>query len=335
MSKFMAFAGTIAALSSLSFAWSISGGVFSNMGQPLPGVKITSSNYPEVNATTTDGGSFSISSETDALRKTFIPKESIQFSHNVISIQNVKANRITVSVMDALGKVAFSQTQHNVNGTLNFDLNRTSAKGAKFIRINADGHRNTYQFGKTVTLNGNSFKRDEYVFKGWSTDPEAEEPMFLNKAKVLNLCAEAGGSGDGGGKQEDRRGEENAFHVGSLVSELKWVPLSYNASHRKKQQNGVISIVWGRFPSVANRCDIMKPHPRTNCAKPQNQSCGILKVALVKLRLEPCGPNYSSVVILLHKISSLYYPLNTRTQEIKIYKSCKMLQRRWWYPLLF
>ena len=152
MSKFMAFAGTIAALSSLSFAWSITGGVFSNMGQPLPGVKITSSNYPEVNATTTDGGSFSISSETDALRKTFIPKESIQFSHNVISIQNVKANTITVSVMDALGKVAFSQTQHNVNGTLNFDLNRTSAKGAKFIRINADGHRNTYQLGKTVTL---------------------------------------------------------------------------------------------------------------------------------------------------------------------------------------
>lgn len=152
MSKFMAFAGTIAALSSLSFAWSITGGVFSNMGQPLPGVKITSSNYPEVNATTTDGGSFSISSETDALRKTFIPKESIQFSHNIISIQNVKANTITVSVMDALGKVAFSQTQHNVNGTLNFDLNRTSAKGAKFIRINADGHRNTYQLGKTVTL---------------------------------------------------------------------------------------------------------------------------------------------------------------------------------------
>ena len=152
VSKFIAFAGTIAAFSTMSFAWSISGGVFSNMGQPLPGVKITSSNYPEVNATTTDGGSFSISSETDALRKVFVPKESIQFNHNVISISNVKANTITVSVMDALGKVAFSQTQHNVNGTLNFDLNRTSAKGAKYIRINADGHRNTYQLGKTITL---------------------------------------------------------------------------------------------------------------------------------------------------------------------------------------
>ena len=153
MSKFITFAGTIAAFSSLSFAWSISGGVFTNMGQPIPGVKITSSNYPGVNATTTDGGSFSITgSNTEALRQTFIPKESIQFNHNVISISNVKANTITVSVMDALGKVAFSQTQHNVNGTLLFDLNRTSAKGAKYIRINADGHRDTYKLSKTVSL---------------------------------------------------------------------------------------------------------------------------------------------------------------------------------------
>ncbi len=153
MSKFITFAGTIAAFSSLSFAWSISGGVFTNMGQPIPGVKITSSNYPGVNATTTDGGSFSITgSNTEALRQTFIPKESILFNHNVISISNVKANTITVSVMDALGKVAFSQTQHNVNGTLLFDLNRTSAKGAKYIRINADGHRDTYKLSKTVSL---------------------------------------------------------------------------------------------------------------------------------------------------------------------------------------
>ena len=113
MSKFITFAGTIAALSSLSFAWSITGGVFTNMGQPIPGVQITSSNYPDVNATTTDGGSFSITGgTTDALRQTYIAKEAIHFDNNVISITNVKANTITVSVMDALGKVAFSQTQH-------------------------------------------------------------------------------------------------------------------------------------------------------------------------------------------------------------------------------
>lgn len=187
MSKFITFAGTIAALSSLSFAWSITGGVFTNMGQPIPGVKITSSNYPEVNATTTDGGSFSITGgTTDALRQTYIAKETIHFDNNVISITNVKANTITVSVMDALGKVAFSQTQHNVNGTLNFDLNRTSAKGAKYIRINADGHRNTYQLGKTVSLlkEGDPlpiliFVKDGYENHTYTMKAETETDVFI------------------------------------------------------------------------------------------------------------------------------------------------------------
>jgi polyhydroxybutyrate depolymerase len=187
MSKFITFAGTIAALSSLSFAWSITGGVFTNMGQPIPGVKITSSNYPDVNATTTDGGSFSITGgTTDALRQTYIAKETIHFDNNVISITNVKANTITVSVMDALGKVAFSQTQHNVNGTLNFDLNRTSAKGAKYIRINADGHRNTYQLGKTVSLlkEGDPlpiliFVKDGYENHTYTMKAETETDVFI------------------------------------------------------------------------------------------------------------------------------------------------------------
>lgn len=187
MSKFITFAGTIAALSSLSFAWSITGGVFTNMGQPIPGVQITSSNYPDVNATTTDGGSFSITGgTTDALRQTYIAKEAIHFDNNVISITNVKANTITVSVMDALGKVAFSQTQHNVNGTLNFDLNRTSAKGAKYIRINADGHRNTYQLGKTVSLlkEGDPlpiliFVKDGYENLTYTMKAETETDVFI------------------------------------------------------------------------------------------------------------------------------------------------------------
>ena len=42
MPKFMVFAGAIAALSSLSFAWTINGIVVSDAGQPIAGVKITS-----------------------------------------------------------------------------------------------------------------------------------------------------------------------------------------------------------------------------------------------------------------------------------------------------
>jgi polyhydroxybutyrate depolymerase len=154
MFKSMAFAGSIAAMSTLSFAWSISGNVVSaGSGRALSGVKITSFNYAGVESTSAEDGSFTISNDgTEALRNVKIAKASVQFNHNLISISGVKAQTMTVSVMDALGKVAFSKTEHNVMGSMIVDLNKSSAKGAKFLRINADGSRGTYQLGKTVTL---------------------------------------------------------------------------------------------------------------------------------------------------------------------------------------
>ena len=153
MSKFMAFTGTVALLSSLSFGWSISGTVTSEgSGRALAGVKVTSFNYAGFEATSAEDGSFSISNDGSAIHGTAIPKAAISFNHNVISISGIKAQTVTVSVMDALGKVAFSQTQHNVMGSMMIDLNKSTAKGAKFLRVNADGSRGTYQLGKTVTL---------------------------------------------------------------------------------------------------------------------------------------------------------------------------------------
>ena len=151
MSKFMAFTGTVALLSSLSFAWSISGTVSSQSGRALAGVKVSSFNYAGLEATTDANGAFTISDEL-GLHSAIATKTSVGFSHNIITISNVKAQTITVSVMDALGKVAFSKTQHNINGVMTIDLNKTTARGAKFLRINADGNRNTYQLGKVVTL---------------------------------------------------------------------------------------------------------------------------------------------------------------------------------------
>ena len=153
MSKFMAFTGSVALLSSLSFGWSISGTVTSEgSGRALAGVKVSSFNYAGFETTSAEDGSFTISNGTDALHGTAIPKAAISFNHNVISISGIKAQTVTVSVMDALGKVAFSQTQHNVMGSMMIDLNKSTAKGAKFLRVNADGSRGTYQLGKTVTL---------------------------------------------------------------------------------------------------------------------------------------------------------------------------------------
>lgn len=165
LSKFVAFAGSIAALSTLSFAWSISGNVLTNQGQPIPGVQITTPDAPSINATTTDAGAFTITNEGSGLRTFWAAKGIITFNHNVISISNIKAQTITVSVMDALGKVCASKTEHNVTDNMTIDLNKTSAKGAKFIRINADGNRNTYKLGKVVSLLKEGDALPTFLFK--------------------------------------------------------------------------------------------------------------------------------------------------------------------------
>ncbi|MBR2271059.1 MAG: feruloyl esterase [Fibrobacter sp.] len=153
MFKSMAFAGSIAALSSMAFAWSVSGTITSEgSGRALSGVKITSFNYAGVESTSGADGTFTISNESAGLHSAMAAKASIGFSNNIITISGIKAQTVTVSVMDALGKVCASQTQHYVNGFMTFDLNKSSAKGAKFLRINVDGKGATYQLGKTVSL---------------------------------------------------------------------------------------------------------------------------------------------------------------------------------------
>lgn len=181
MSKFMAFAGTIAALSTISFAWSISGVVSTNEGMPLSAVKISSSNFPDIAAMTSDVGAFSIVNDELSLHGTKTAKASVSFSHNIISISNVNAQTLTVSVMDALGKVCAAKTRHFVNGYMQIDLNKSSARGAKFIRINADGKNSTYKLGKTVSLlkDGDPlptfiFKKDGYKDQTYTMTKEVE-----------------------------------------------------------------------------------------------------------------------------------------------------------------
>ena len=153
MFKSMAFAGSIAALSSMAFAWSVSGTITSEgSGRALSGVKITSFNYAGVESTSGADGTFTISNESAGLHSAMAAKATIGFSNNIITISGIKAQTVTVSVMDALGKVCASQTQHYVNGFMTFDLNKSTAKGAKFLRINVDGKGATYQLGKTVSL---------------------------------------------------------------------------------------------------------------------------------------------------------------------------------------
>lgn len=191
MSKFMAFTGTVALLSSLSFAWSISGVVQKESGQPLSGVKISSFNFAGFETVSAADGSFALTNEGSGIHGVAAPKASITFNHNVISISNLKAQTITVSVMDALGKVCASKTEHNIDGFMQVDLNKTMAKGAKFLRINADGNRATYQMGKTVTLMKDGdplpflqFAKDGYQNATYQAKAEVETGVKVTMKKA-------------------------------------------------------------------------------------------------------------------------------------------------------
>ena len=186
MSKFMAFTGTVALMSSLSLAWTISGVVQSDKGLPLAGVKVSSFNYAGFETTTGDGGAFTLSNDEQALHSIKASKTIVGFSHNVITLSNIKAQTLTVSVMDALGKVAFSKTVHNVFGFASFDLNKSTAKGAKFLRINADGNANTYQLGKTISLMKEGdplpflqFAKDGYKNATYQAKAEVETDVLI------------------------------------------------------------------------------------------------------------------------------------------------------------
>ena len=188
MSKFKAFAGTIAMLSTLSFAWSVSGIVLSKAtNQPLAGVTVSSFNYGGVESVSGDDGKFSITDHEIGIHGVRTIKNStIHFNNNVITISEVHAQTITISVMDDLGKVAYSRTQHHVDGAMIIDLNKTSAKGAKYIRINGDGNRNTYKLGKTVTLMKDGdplpslqFSKEGYQTTTYLANVEIEESVVI------------------------------------------------------------------------------------------------------------------------------------------------------------
>ena len=192
MFKSMAFAGSIAALSSMAFAWSVSGTITSEgSGRALSGVKITSFNYAGVESTSGADGTFTISNENAGLHSAMVAKAFIGFSNNIITISGVKAQTITVSVMDALGKVCASKTEHNIDGFMQVDLNKTMAKGAKFLRINADGNRATYQIGKTVTLMKEGdplpflqFSLEGYQNATYQAKAEVETGVIVKMAKA-------------------------------------------------------------------------------------------------------------------------------------------------------
>jgi polyhydroxybutyrate depolymerase len=128
----------------MAFAWSIDGVVKSkNSGRLLSGVKVNTFNIGGFETTTGDDGTFTLSSGTVAIASVKAANMAIHMEGNMLTIYNVDANDLKVSVIDALGKVLVKNNLGHVQGIVSLDLGKL-AKGAKFIRINSDYSNSTF-----------------------------------------------------------------------------------------------------------------------------------------------------------------------------------------------
>ncbi|MBQ3720075.1 MAG: feruloyl esterase [Fibrobacter sp.] len=142
--KLFGIASGLALSSSLAFAWSIDGVVKSKVsGRLLSGVKINTFNFGGYETTSGADGTFSLSGGTDALPTSKVANMAIHMEGGMLTIYNADANNLKVSVIDALGKVLAQSNPGHVQGIVTLNFGKL-ARGAKFIRINADSDRATY-----------------------------------------------------------------------------------------------------------------------------------------------------------------------------------------------
>ena len=143
--KIMGIASGLALSSTLAFAWSIDGVVKSkNSGRLLSGVKVNTFNFGGYETTSGADGTFRLSSDDNtAIASMKVANMAIHMEGNMLTIYNVDANTLKVSVIDALGKVLKKNNFSHVQGIVSLDLGKL-ARGTKFIRINSDYSNSTF-----------------------------------------------------------------------------------------------------------------------------------------------------------------------------------------------
>ena len=184
----------LGALCSQAFAWSISGVVQDKAtGAPLAGVTINSFNYGGINASTDATGAFSIDENSAALTATKKYSANVRFDGSMLSIENVHANVLKVSMIDALGKVVYQRTLHQVNGYVTLDLSKYTARGVKFARLNTDGANTSYMLSSKGALlkEGDplpsfGFFKQGYQNKNYQMTQEVETNVIIQMEVASN-----------------------------------------------------------------------------------------------------------------------------------------------------
>ena len=170
--KMAAVAGGVAICSSIAFAWSITGKVTSaGSGRALANVQISSFNFASVTAKTDAQGAFSISDEQTGLNESFTSASQVFFDGNILSVNNVNAKTLKIYAINALGKVTYQRTLHNIFGSASFDMAKNQSATPKFIRISIDNATTNYIIGgKGVLLKeGDPLPAFQFALDGYKS----------------------------------------------------------------------------------------------------------------------------------------------------------------------
>ena len=144
-----AIASGVALLSTMTFAWSISGTVVTEAGVGIPQVNISCFNFPGLAAQTDATGGFAIIHNDDgtfnAIKAISGKQVSVNYSGNILSMEGLNAQTLTVSLIDVLGKVTYNKEYRNIQGNLSIDMSKYMRQKASFLRVTTDGKSSTYQ----------------------------------------------------------------------------------------------------------------------------------------------------------------------------------------------
>ena len=142
--KLLGIASGLALSSTMAFAWSIDGVVKSKVsGRLLSGVKISTFNFGGFETTSAEDGTFHLSGGSDAIAAVKTANMSIHMEGSSLTLYNVYANNLKVSVINTLGKVLKETSLEHVQGIVTLDMGKL-AQGAKFIRVNSDRNNSTF-----------------------------------------------------------------------------------------------------------------------------------------------------------------------------------------------
>ncbi|MBO7061295.1 MAG: feruloyl esterase [Fibrobacter sp.] len=140
-----AIASGVALLSTMTFAWSISGTVVTEAGEGIPQVDINTFNFGGFGTQSDALGNFALSSDgASALTQDLSRQVSVHYTGKVLTMEGLKAQTLKVAVMDALGKVVYDKEFREIYGSLTLDLNKVTGQRTSFLRITTNGSNSTY-----------------------------------------------------------------------------------------------------------------------------------------------------------------------------------------------